>query len=96
MIYILYKLYIHIYIHSFIYIYNYIYIYIYNNIYIYTYIILYISLNNRYFKPRCSSTVSVKNIFIMYFQAKSNISVHSLSSHNDANKIIWKLQEFGG
>ena len=54
-------------------------------------------MNNRYFKPRCSSTVYVKNIFIMYFQTKSNISVHSLSSHNDANNIdletagIWRL-----
>ena len=37
-----------------------------------------------------------KNVPNRYFQAKSSISVHFLSSHNDANTMIWKLQEFGG
>ena len=37
---------------------------------------------------------SPKNIINRYFQTKSSTSVHLLSSHNNANTMIWKLQEF--
>ena len=54
---------------------------------------------SHFFKTFLSQVINLKspkNIINRYFQAKSSTSVHLLSSHNNANTMIWKLQEFGG
>ena len=55
-----------------------------------------ISLKLIFLKLSRYSRVSLKNLVNSSFQVKSSISSNSFFSHNDANTMIWKLQEFGG